>query len=91
MEAGRPRRLAASVGTLPPPLAVHGRARPREVGVIRAGLLILLLASLGVGSLVVLPIEQVEVVGHRQLSPPKSSRSPASSPVRPGCGPGLTG
>lgn len=36
---------------------------------IRALLLALLLASLGVGSWVVWPIEQVEVVGNKQLSP----------------------
>jgi cell division protein FtsQ len=38
------------------------------VGVIRAILIGLLLASLAVGSLVALPVESVEVVGNRQLS-----------------------
>ncbi|MGK0617508.1 FtsQ-type POTRA domain-containing protein [Meiothermus ruber] len=50
---------------------------------IRAGLLTLLLASLGVGSLVVLPIERVEVVGHRQLSPTQVQQITGLEPGAP--------
>lgn len=50
---------------------------------IRAVLLTLLLASLGVGSLVVLPIERVEVVGHQQLSPTQVQQITGLAPGAP--------
>lgn len=50
---------------------------------IRAVLIALLLASLGVGSYVVLPIEQVEIVGNRQLSRPEIEQLTGLKPGRP--------
>ena len=50
---------------------------------IRAVLIVLLLASLGVGSYVVLPIEQVEVVGHKQLSLAEVQQITGLKPGRP--------
>jgi len=43
----------------------------------------LLLATLGVGSLVVVPIEEVEVVGHKQLSPEQVQRTTGLEPGQP--------
>ena len=50
---------------------------------IRVILASLLLATLGVGSLVVLPIEEVEVVGHKQLSPEQVQRTTGLEPGQP--------
>ncbi|GIW32680.1 cell division protein FtsQ/DivIB [Meiothermus sp.] len=50
---------------------------------IRAVLIALLLASLGVGSYVALPIEQVEIVGNQQLSRPEIEQLTGLKPGRP--------
>ncbi len=50
---------------------------------IRAVLIALLLASLAVGSYVVLPIEQVEVVGNKQLSAAEVQKITGLEPGRP--------
>ncbi|MCS7068231.1 MAG: FtsQ-type POTRA domain-containing protein [Meiothermus sp.] len=50
---------------------------------IRAVLVALLLATLAVGSYVVLPIEQVEVVGHQQLSEAEVQQLTGLEPGRP--------
>lgn len=50
---------------------------------IRAVLIALLLASMGVGSYVVLPIEQVEIVGNRQLSRAEIEQLTGLQPGRP--------
>lgn len=50
---------------------------------IRAILISLLLASLGVGSYVVLPVESVEVVGNRQLSGAEVRQITGLEPGRP--------
>ncbi len=50
---------------------------------IRAVLLTLLLASLGIGSLVVLPIQEVEVVGNRQLTDAEIRQASGLEPGRP--------
>ncbi|MCX7784019.1 MAG: FtsQ-type POTRA domain-containing protein [Meiothermus sp.] len=50
---------------------------------IRAVLIALLLASLGIGSYVVLPIEQVEVAGNQQLSQAEVQRLTRLEPGRP--------
>ncbi|GIW24484.1 cell division protein FtsQ/DivIB [Meiothermus sp.] len=50
---------------------------------IRAVLVALLLASLGVGSYVVLPIEEVEIVGNRQLSQAEIEQLTGLEPGRP--------
>lgn len=50
---------------------------------IRAVLVLLLLASLGVGTYVVLPIERVEIVGNQQLSQAEVQRLTGLEPGRP--------
>lgn len=50
---------------------------------IRAVLIVLLLASVGVGSYVVLPIEEVEIVGNRQLSRAEIEQLTGLEPGRP--------
>lgn len=50
---------------------------------MRALLAALLLATIGVGSWVVLPIEEIEVVGHKQLSPSQVQQITGLKPGEP--------
>lgn len=50
---------------------------------MRALLAALLLATIGVGSRVVLPIEEIEVVGHKQLSPSQVQQITGLKPGEP--------